>query len=219
MWVGFFGIAVLAAIVTKPRSQATRRSSRLPPFREGSSHIRKKALGAAMNRCIAPLVLCVLATVCMLAVPSHYVKKVEAVCPTCPPPPPPPPTVGEFGGPLAGLSPSITNLFNGGYGNFVIKWDPIRGLGPVSTKTGCFTCHGTGTDVLTGTAGDTSTNTGTRFGKWNPDNTFNYLDGNGTSPENEGGPVLHGISNATFQTLPGCSQMKIASNGATESGT
>ncbi len=172
-----------------------------------------------MKRSFAPFALFLLASLCILAVPSHYAKKVEAVCPTCPPPPPPPPTVGEFGGPLAGLSPSITSLFNGGYGNFVIKWDPIRGLGPVSTKTGCFTCHGAGTDVLTGTAGDTSTNTGTRFGKWNPDNTFNYLDGNGTSPENEGGPVLHGISNATFQTLPGCNQMVIASNGATESGT
>jgi CxxC motif-containing protein (DUF1111 family) len=172
-----------------------------------------------MNRCIAPLVLCVLATVCMLAVPSHYVKKVEAVCPTCPPPPPPPPTVGEFGGPIAGLSTSITNLFNGGYGTFVIKWDPIRGLGPVSTQTGCFTCHGAGVDVLTGTAGDISTVTGTRFGKFNSDNTFNYLDGNGTFPENEGGPVMHGISNAAFGTLPNCSQMTITSNGATESGT
>ncbi len=172
-----------------------------------------------MNRCIAPLALCVLAAFCMLAVPSHFVKKVEAVCPTCPPPPPPPPTVGEFGGPLAGLTPSITNLFNGGYGTFVIKWDPIRGLGPVSTQTGCFTCHGAGVDVLTGTAGDISTVTGTRFGKFNSDNTFNYLDGNGTFPENEGGPVMHGISNAAFGTLPNCSQMTIASNGATESGT
>lgn len=172
-----------------------------------------------MKRCLAPIVLCLLAGLCILAVPSHYVKRVEAVCSTCPPPPPPPPTVGQFGGPLAGLSTSITNLFNGGYGTFVIKWDPIRGLGPVSTKTGCFTCHGTGVDVLTGTAGDTSNTTGTRYGKWNPDNTFNYLDGTGTSPEDEGGPVKHGVSNATFQTLPGCNQMTVASNGATESGT
>ena len=172
-----------------------------------------------MKRCLAPLALCLLATLCVIAIPARYAKKVEAVCPTCPPPPPPPPTVGQFGGPLAGLSPSLTNLFNGGYANFVIKWDPIRGLGPVSTKTGCFTCHGTGTNVLTGTAGDTSITTGTRFGKWNSDNTFNYLDGNGTFPENEGGPVLHGISNATFQTLPTCNQMKIATGGATESGT
>jgi CxxC motif-containing protein (DUF1111 family) len=172
-----------------------------------------------MKRCLVPIALCLLAGLCLLAVPSHYVKKAEAVCSTCPPPPPPPPTVGQFGGPLAGLTTSLTNLFNGGYGNFTIKWDPIRGLGPVSTKTGCFTCHGAGTDVLTGTAGDTSNVTGTRYGKWNSDNTFNYLDGTGTFPENEGGPTLHGISNATFQTLPGCNQMKIASNGATESGT
>lgn len=172
-----------------------------------------------MKRCFVPIALCLLAGLCLLAVPSRYVQKAEAVCPTCPPPPPPPPTVGQFGGPLAGLTPSITNLFNGGYGNFVIKWDPIRGLGPVSTKTGCFTCHGAGTDVLTGTAGDTSNVTGTRYGKWNSDNTFNYLDGTGTFPENEGGPTLHGVSNATFQTLPGCNQMTIASNGATESGT
>lgn len=173
-----------------------------------------------MRRCIAPIALCLLAGLCMLAVPSRYVKKTEAVCSTCPPPPPPPPTVGQFGGPLAGLTTSITNLFNGGYGTFVIKWDPIRGLGPVSTQPGCFTCHGAGVNVLTGTAGDTSAITGTRYGKWNSDNTFNYLDGTGTFPENEGGPVLHGLSNAAFGTLPSCSQMKIAStNGATESGT
>ncbi len=172
-----------------------------------------------MKRCFLPIALCLLAGLCLLAVPSRYVKKAGAVCPTCPPPPPPPPVVGQFGGPLAGLTTSITNLFNGGYGTYTIKWDPIRGLGPVSTKTGCFTCHGAGTDVLTGTAGDTSPVTGTRLGKWNSDNTFNYLDGNGTFPENEGGPVLHGTSNAAFGTLPGCNQMKIASNGATESGT
>jgi CxxC motif-containing protein (DUF1111 family) len=172
-----------------------------------------------MKRFFAPLALCLLAAFCVLVVPSRYIKKAGAVCSTCAPPPPPAPTVGQFGGPLAGLNSTITGLFTGGYANFVIKWDPIRGLGPVSTKTGCFTCHGAGTDVLTGTAGDTSNTTGTRFGKFNKDNTFNYLDGTGTSPENEGGPVLHGITNATFQTLPTCNQMVIASNGATESGT
>ncbi len=172
-----------------------------------------------MKRSVVPIALCLLAGLCLLAVPSRYVKKADAVCSTCPPPPPPPPTVGQFGGPLAGLTTSLTNLFNGGYGTFVIKWDPIRGLGPVSTKTGCFTCHGAGVNVLTGTAGDTSTVTGTRFGKFNSDGTFNYLDGTGTFPKNEGGPVLHGTSNATFQTLPTCNQMKVATNGATESGT
>jgi len=172
------------------------------------------------SRHFAPFALFVLAIVCMLALPSRLIKKVEADCPKCPPPPPPPPTVGQFGGPLAGLTSTVTGLFNGGYGQFALKWDPIKGLGPVATRTGCFTCHGTGVDVLTGTAGDTSTITGTRYGKWNPDGTFNYLDGNGTFPENEGGPIVHGISNAAFGTLPSCNVMTIvASNGAVESGT
>jgi hypothetical protein len=172
-----------------------------------------------MNRFVAPIALCLLATLCIVAAPSHYAAKVGAVCATCPPPPPPPPAVGMFGGPLPGLSSTFTNLFNGGYGTFVIKWDPIRGLGPVSTRAGCFTCHGNGTNVLTGTAGDTSNVTGTRYGKFNNDGTFNYLDGTGTVPENEGGPILHGITNAAFGTLPNCSQMTITTNGATESGT
>ncbi|HEY1678438.1 MAG TPA: di-heme oxidoredictase family protein [Candidatus Sulfotelmatobacter sp.] len=171
-----------------------------------------------MRRLLAPLALFALAALCVLAVPSRYARKAAAACPTCPPPPPPPPGVGQFGGPLAGLAPSITTLFNGGYSTFVIKWDPIRGLGPVETEPGCFTCHGAGINVLTGTAGDTSNITGTRYGKWNTDGTFNYLDGMGTFPENEGGPTVHGVSNAAFQTLPGCSQMTIAANGATETG-
>jgi hypothetical protein len=170
-------------------------------------------------RLCAMLVVVVLG---ILVVPARLLYKVEAECTTkCAPPPPPPPTVGQFGGPLAGLSSTVLGLFNGGYGTFTVKWDPIRGLGPVSTKTGCFTCHGAGINVLTGTAGDTSTVTGTRYGKWNPDGTFNYLDGNGTYPENEGGPILHGVSNSTFGTLPACNLMTIASSpsGATESGT
>jgi hypothetical protein len=172
-----------------------------------------------MKRFFAPLALFALAALCVVAVPSRYAAKAGAACPTCPPPPPPPPTVGQFGGPLVGLPNNITNLFNSGYGTFVIKWDPIRGLGPVATEPGCFTCHGAGVNVLTGTAGDTSNVTGTRYGKWNTDGTFNYLDGTGTFPENEGGPIVHGISNAAFQTLPGCNQMTIAANGAVENGT
>ena len=164
-----------------------------------------------------------LVALAVVIISTRQTDKVEASCTpsTCAPPPPPPPTVGEFGGPLAGLNPTQTGLFNGGYEEFAIKWDPIRGLGPVSTKTGCFDCHGAGTNVLTGTAGDTSMQTGTRYGKWNPDDTFNYLDGNGTYPENEGGPTKHGVSNAGFGTLPGCSVMNIAASpaGATESGT
>jgi mono/diheme cytochrome c family protein len=169
-------------------------------------------------RTLRHFVILALAVFGILAISSRHIHKVEAVTA---PPPPPPPTVGQFGGPFAGLTTSVTNLFNGGYGTFTIKWDPVRGLGPVSTKTGCFTCHGAGTDVLTGTAGDTSNVAGTRYGKWNPDGTFNYLDGNGTFQENEGGPIVHGTSNAAFQTLPACNAMKVATapNGATESGT
>ena len=159
----------------------------------------------------------------VLAIPSQLTHKVKAgTCTTkCAPPPPPPPTVGQFGGPLAGLSASITSLFNGGYGTFVTKWDPIRGLGPVSTEPGCFTCHGAGVDVLTGTAGDTSPVVGQRYGKWNPDGTFNYLDGTGTYPENEGGPIVHGLSNAAFDTLPACNGVSVVASpsGAVESGT
>lgn len=154
-----------------------------------------------------------LAVVAACVIYGHHARKVNAfTCSpsTCAPPPPPPPTVGEFGGPLAGLTSTQTSLFNGGYGEFAIKWDPIRGLGPVSTRTGCFDCHGAGANVLTGTAGDTSNATGTRYGKWNPDGTFNYLDGSGTFPENEGGPVNHGVSNGGFNTLPGCNPNTVA---------
>jgi CxxC motif-containing protein (DUF1111 family) len=175
-----------------------------------------------MGRSLRLLTLLVMSVLSLLVVPARLIYKVEATCTTkCAPPPPPPPTVGQFGGPLAGLTSTQTGFFDGGYGLFAIKWDPVRGLGPVSTRTGCFTCHGAGTDVLTGTAGDTSNVTGTRYGKWNPDGTFNYLDGSGTVPENEGGPILHGISNSTFGTLPGCNLMNIVSSptGATETGT
>jgi CxxC motif-containing protein (DUF1111 family) len=171
------------------------------------------------------VLVCILAVsaLAVTIIPARKAQKVAAgTCTTkCAPPPPPPPTVGQLGGPVTGLTSSITALFNGGYTTFAIKWDPIRGLGPVSTRTGCFTCHGAGVDVLTGTAGDTSNITGTRYGKWNPDNTFNYLDGNGTYPENEGGPTVHGLSNGAFGTLPGCNAVRVASSpiGASESGT
>jgi di-heme oxidoreductase (putative peroxidase) len=170
------------------------------------------------RRAVQFLPLLGLVFLAVLAIPSRLQHTAAATNTALPPPPPP--TVGEFGGPLAGLTSTQTGFFTGGYGLFAIKWDPIRGLGPVSTQTGCFTCHGAGVDVLTGTAGDTSALTGQRYGKWNSDGTFNYLDGNGTFPENEGGPIVHGVSNAAFGTLPGCNIMNIAtSNGATESGT
>ncbi|HEY6293523.1 MAG TPA: di-heme oxidoredictase family protein [Terriglobia bacterium] len=146
------------------------------------------------------------------------------------PPPPPPPPVGVLGGPLAGLTTSQINFFTLGYGDFNIKWDPIRGLGPVFTDAACFTCHGGGNNVITqcqfnppGVAcvdGGSSNVLGTRYGKWNSDGTFNYLDGTGTFPENEGGPTLHNQSVSQFNTIPACDVMTVAASptGATESG-
>ena len=147
------------------------------------------------------------------------------------PPPPPPPVAGQLGGPYANLPPSQQNLFTTGYGDFAIKWDPIRGLGPVFTQAGCFNCHGGGNNVITQCTfnppgvpcvyGGSSTVLGTRYGKWNTDGTFNYLDGTGTFPENEGGPILHNSTVAQFDTLTGCSAMTVGASptGATESGT
>ena len=74
-------------------------------------------------RLLAVLILVGLA---VLAVPSRLLHTAAATNTALPPPPPP--TVGEFGGPLAGLTSTQTGLFNGGYGLFAIKWDPIRGL-------------------------------------------------------------------------------------------
>lgn len=147
------------------------------------------------------------------------------------PPPPPPPPPGVLGGPLAGLNTFFTDTFNRGYFDFNIKWDPIRGLGPVFTQPACFNCHGGGSDVITNCVfnppgvgcvdGGSSTLLGVRYGKWNSDGTFNYLDGSGTFPENEGGPTQHVQSVSQFKTLPGCSLMTIAASpvGAKESGT
>jgi len=146
------------------------------------------------------------------------------------PPPPPPPPPGELGGALQGLTSSQLNFFTIGYGDFNIKWDPIRGLGPVFTQPACFTCHGGGKNVITNcafnpssvgcVAGGSSTVLGVRYGKWNPDGSFNYLDGTGTYPEDEGGPVQHSQSVAQFLTLQACSAMVVvaAPTGATESG-
>lgn len=111
---------------------------------------------------------------------------------------------GVLGGPQANLSSTQSNIFNAGFLTFIIKWDPFRGLGPVYTQAGCFTCHGGGIAKPSGIPGDTSSNTGTRYGKFNPDGTFNYLDGSGAFPENEGGPTLHPQTVASFPKLTGC---------------
>ena len=111
---------------------------------------------------------------------------------------------GVLGGPLGGLSSDQTGIFNSGFTTFIIKWDPFKGLGPVYTQAGCFTCHGGGIDKPSGIPGNTSPNTGTRYGKFNPDETFNYLDGTGTFPENEGGPILHPQTVASLPRRSAC---------------
>jgi CxxC motif-containing protein (DUF1111 family) len=104
----------------------------------------------------------------------------------------------SLGGPLPSLTSDQSTLFNKGLSVFNTKWDPFRGLGPVYTEAACFTCHGGGVSSPAGIPGQSSAERGSRYGKWNPDGTFNYLDGTGTFPENEGGPVLHQQTVAQF---------------------
>jgi hypothetical protein len=151
--------------------------------------------------CLLVFVLC-FGSLQPTVVDSQTAKATSNICKSCPPPPPPAPAPGQFGGTFLGLPNTLIQTFNAGYFEFNIKWDPIAGWGPVGTQNGCFSCHGSGVDVLTGIAGNTSGVMGRRYGKWNPDGTFNPLDGSGTFPENEGGPTLHGRSAAQF--LPGC---------------
>ena len=160
----------------------------------------------------------------------HAMPETDSGCISAPCPPPPP-KAGQLGGPLIGLSTSQASLWTTGYFTFNIKWDPSRGLGPVFTQTACFNCHGGGNDTITDckfnppgvacVAGGSSNILGTRYGKFNSDGSFNYLDGTGTFPENEGGPVMHGQTVSQFNTISGCSTMTIAASptGATESGT
>ena len=110
-----------------------------------------------------------------------------------------------LGSPLPGLTSDQTTLFNNGLKTFDTKWDAFKGLGPVFTQAACFTCHGGGISSPTGIPGQSSAIRGTRYGKWNSDGTFNYLDGTGTFPENEGGPILHSQTVAQFvNKLPHC---------------
>lgn len=111
---------------------------------------------------------------------------------------------GSLGGPLANLTSDQTLAFQTGFTTFNTKWDPFRGLGPVYTQAGCFTCHGSGIPGPTGIPGDTSSNMGTRFGRFNSDGTFNPLDGSGTEPENEGGPILHPQTVADIPLIHHC---------------
>lgn len=170
----------------------------------------------------------VLLALALIAVPVVSRQQVNHRQGIQPPPPPPP---GALGGTYTTLPSSQIGLFNGGYSEFNIKWDPIRGLGPVFTEPGCFNCHGGGLTVISTCvfnppgvpciAGGSSNITNTVYGKFNPDGTFNYLDGAGTFPENEGGPIIHLQTVAQFGTLATCSSKKPAAspNGSQEVGS
>jgi CxxC motif-containing protein (DUF1111 family) len=109
------------------------------------------------------------------------------------------PSLGGFLPGLNGLEGRmITNPITGGLALFDLLWKSTPdGFGPLYTKPGCSQCHST---PVPGGAGSVQV---TRFGKLNPDGSFNTL-------ENEGGPVLHPNSIGaqplqSFQFLPGCS--------------
>ena len=98
-----------------------------------------------------------------------------------------------LGGPLPNLTTAETALFNGGQQNFIKLWDPVHGLGPVFTNSGCANCHGRPV------TGGNSPQKITLFGTTNLDGSFNPL-------TNEGGPLLQPNSISRFQPvciLPG----------------
>lgn len=141
----------------------------------------------------------VLLTICLLALSAKFGPSVQAQSGT------------TLGGPLPGLTSTQNNLFSFGSVSFNLTWTPNLGLGVVWTQASCLNCHGKASSP-TGTvnvSGGTSGLFGTRYGKFNPDGTFNYLDGTGTFPENEGGPTLHPFANSFLSGFvglapPGC---------------
>jgi CxxC motif-containing protein (DUF1111 family) len=95
-----------------------------------------------------------------------------------------------LGSPLAGLTSGQMSLFNVGFLQFNVKWDPDHGLGPVYTNTDCGNCH------MTPAFGGTNTTLRTTFfGALNSDGSFNPL-------TSEGGFILQPLSEANF--VKGC---------------
>jgi CxxC motif-containing protein (DUF1111 family) len=88
-------------------------------------------------------------------------------------------------------------FFNNGQFQFFRVWGMKEGVGPVLTDGSCQRCHNQGA------LGGSSARLLTFFGKINPDNSFDPLDGTGLSP-NEGGLLLQSRSNQAF--LKDCSQ-------------
>jgi len=91
-----------------------------------------------------------------------------------------------LGQPLAGLTSGQMSLFNTGFLQFNVKWDPDHGLGPVYTNQDCANCH---TSPVAG--GTNTTMRTTFFGALNSDGSFNPL-------TNEGGFILQPHSESTF---------------------
>jgi CxxC motif-containing protein (DUF1111 family) len=95
-----------------------------------------------------------------------------------------------LGSPLSGLTTGQLSLFNVGFKQFNVHWDPDHGLGPIYTNQDCSNCH---TSPASG--GTNSTMRTTFFGALNGDGSFNPL-------TNEGGFILQPLTIAHF--VPGC---------------
>ena len=91
-----------------------------------------------------------------------------------------------LGSPLAGLTTGQTSLFNVGFKEFNVHWDPDHGLGVVYTNQDCANCH-----ALPAAGGTSPTMRTTFFGALNSDGSFNPL-------TNEGGFVLQPHTIQTF---------------------
>jgi CxxC motif-containing protein (DUF1111 family) len=89
-----------------------------------------------------------------------------------------------------------TNFFNTGKPQFNRVWGMLEGVGPVFTDGSCQRCHNQGA------LGGSSARLLTFFGKINPDQSFDPLDG--SLGDNEGGLLLQPRSNQAF--LPNCPQ-------------
>jgi len=77
----------------------------------------------------------------------------------------------DFGDPLPGLSDADRTRFENGKTEFVAVEAVDEGLGPVFNEASCATCHvGPGTAI-----GGTTQRLETRFGRLNPDGSFDPL--------------------------------------------
>jgi CxxC motif-containing protein (DUF1111 family) len=90
------------------------------------------------------------------------------------------------GAPLSGLTTGQLSLFNVGFLQFNVKWDPDHGLGPIYTNTDCSNCHTAPTS-----GGSNNSMRTTFFGALNSDGSFNPL-------TNEGGFILQPLSISHF---------------------